>query len=98
MDISSSLARSSVAEYKLLVIDTCGSESSLALAQTADSPILFTAILPARTAASDSLSAVRHLLAEAKWRLNELTAIAVVNGPGSFTGVRVGVALAKGLA
>jgi tRNA threonylcarbamoyladenosine biosynthesis protein TsaB len=37
------------------------------------------------------------LLEGAGWKLAELAAIGVVSGPGSFTGVRVGVSAAKGL-
>lgn len=42
--------------------------------------------------------AVKKLLQKAGILLNELDAIAVVNGPGSYTGLRVGLASAKGLA
>ncbi len=36
-------------------------------------------------------------LAHAALTMNDIDALAVVNGPGSFTGVRIGVAAAKGL-
>ena len=38
------------------------------------------------------------LLSQCGKQVQELTAVAVANGPGSFTGVRIGVAAAKGLA
>ncbi|RYY16822.1 MAG: tRNA (adenosine(37)-N6)-threonylcarbamoyltransferase complex dimerization subunit type 1 TsaB [Chitinophagaceae bacterium] len=41
---------------------------------------------------------IRDLLANASLELNELHAIAVTAGPGSYTGIRVGMASAKGLA
>ncbi|MEM8615767.1 MAG: tRNA (adenosine(37)-N6)-threonylcarbamoyltransferase complex dimerization subunit type 1 TsaB [Pseudomonadota bacterium] len=41
---------------------------------------------------------VQQVCDDAQIRLNELDRIAVVTGPGSFTGVRVGVAFARGLA
>ncbi len=41
--------------------------------------------------------AVRKLLAQANLTPNDLTALAVSLGPGSYTGLRIGVALAKGM-
>lgn len=44
------------------------------------------------------LPAVDHLLAQGQTALSDLAAIAVSGGPGSYTGLRVGLAAAKGLA
>lgn len=43
-------------------------------------------------------AAVARLLEDAGWQSRDLDAIAVSIGPGSFTGLRIGLALAKGLA
>jgi tRNA threonylcarbamoyladenosine biosynthesis protein TsaB len=78
----------------LLLIDTCGLGGSVALASAAG---IQQVELAPRMAASHGMRAVRELLEEAGCGLTDLDAIAVMHGPGSFTGVRVGVAMAKGL-
>ncbi len=42
-------------------------------------------------------AAMEEVLQEAGYAMEDLSAIAVVGGPGSYTGVRVGMATAKGL-
>lgn len=83
---------------RFLLMDTCGSEGSVVLADTElAGSIAAKKILPGRTASERLVPAVRRVMESCGWRLNELTAVVVVHGPGSFTGVRVGLSAAKGL-
>jgi tRNA threonylcarbamoyladenosine biosynthesis protein TsaB len=84
----------------LLAIDTCGPTGSVALAQLAGERIslLGETELAGRTYSATLVVAIGELLAAAGTQLADLHSILVVNGPGSFTGVRVGLSAAKGLA
>jgi tRNA threonylcarbamoyladenosine biosynthesis protein TsaB len=83
---------------RLLLMDTCGSEGSVVLANTElAGPIVAAESLPGRTASERLVPAVQRAMDRCGWRLSELAAIVVVHGPGSFTGVRVGLSAAKGL-
>jgi tRNA threonylcarbamoyladenosine biosynthesis protein TsaB len=44
------------------------------------------------------MSLIEEVMAEARLRYQDLNAVAVTIGPGSFTGIRVGLATAQGLA
>lgn len=44
------------------------------------------------------LSGIQDIISEAGIELHDLTEIEVSNGPGSFTGIRVGVSVANALA
>jgi tRNA threonylcarbamoyladenosine biosynthesis protein TsaB len=80
---------------RLLLIDTCGETAGVAL--SIGQQMLVTEELARGSASAEIVSAVRRLLEQVNWRLTELDAVGVVNGPGSFTGVRAGLATAKGL-
>lgn len=83
---------------KILLIDTCAETGSVVLADTdAAVPKLSSAVLPGRRSSEQLTVALRDLAAKAGQALREVGAVAVVNGPGSFTGMRVGVSAAKGL-
>jgi tRNA threonylcarbamoyladenosine biosynthesis protein TsaB len=82
---------------RVLLIHTAGSEGSVALADTGlAEAIVASEVLPGRSSSERLVPAVRRLMEESGFRLRELAAVVVVHGPGSFTGVRVGVSAAKG--
>jgi tRNA threonylcarbamoyladenosine biosynthesis protein TsaB len=84
----------------LLGIDTCGPKGSVALGRLAgrDLEILGQTELEGRSYSTTLVAAVGELLARAGVALKDLGGIVAVNGPGSFTGVRVGLSAVKGLA
>jgi len=83
---------------RLLLIDTCGVEGSVALADTLRTPaVVAMEKLPGRSSSERLVPVVREMLESQEWGLRELAAIVVVHGPGSFTGIRVGLSAAKGL-
>lgn len=83
---------------RFLLMDTCGTEGSVALADTQLAGMIAAEeVLPGRTASERLVPAVRRVLESCGWRLGDLAAVVVVHGPGSFTGVRVGLSAAKGL-
>jgi tRNA threonylcarbamoyladenosine biosynthesis protein TsaB len=84
----------------LLAIDTCGPTGSVALGRFSGGlvEIAGQVELEGRNYSSTLVAAVGELLAQAGTKLSLLHAIVAVNGPGSFTGVRVGLSAVKGLA
>jgi tRNA threonylcarbamoyladenosine biosynthesis protein TsaB len=82
-------------DQRLLLIDTCGETAGVGL--FAGDQLTAEEILSAGRASAAIISAIRRLLQRAGWALTRLDAIGVVSGPGSFTGVRTGMAVAKGL-
>jgi tRNA threonylcarbamoyladenosine biosynthesis protein TsaB len=84
----------------LLAIDTCGATGSVALGQQLFGKlnILGEKTMGFHRGSAELVSSVCELLSMAEVQLPQLSAIVAVNGPGSFTGVRVGLAAVKGLA
>jgi tRNA threonylcarbamoyladenosine biosynthesis protein TsaB len=84
----------------LLAIDTCGPSGSVALGRIPgrDVEVLGQTELAGKSYSATLVEAIAGLLQTAGVTLDDLDALVVVNGPGSFTGVRVGVSAVKGLA
>lgn len=82
----------------ILAVDTTSAHASVAL--LADGELL--GVLGFRTArakhAEQLLPSVDYLLVQAESSLGQLDGFAVAVGPGSFTGLRVGIATVEGLA
>jgi tRNA threonylcarbamoyladenosine biosynthesis protein TsaB len=85
----------------LLGIDTCGPSGSVALGKLTGMHLAETVAqteLEGRSYSATLVAAVQDLLERQRIRLVDVGCIVVVRGPGSFTGVRVGLSAAKGLA
>jgi tRNA threonylcarbamoyladenosine biosynthesis protein TsaB len=84
----------------LLSLNTCGNTASVALgvADKNEVRIVATAELAVRTYSARLIPEIASLLESKYATLRDVEAIVVVKGPGSFTGIRVGLSTAKGLA
>tara|TARA_B100000674_G_C37559317_1_gene786583 strand:+ start:27 stop:722 length:696 start_codon:yes stop_codon:yes gene_type:complete len=78
-----------------LAIDTSSSQARVGL--KCDSEILECRSPQKRYASQEILCLISNVLEEAGISASHLDGIGVVTGPGSFTGVRIGVAAAQGL-
>lgn len=81
---------------KLLALDTATSTAGIAVVD--DDRVLAEARHDTAGRGADLLVAIDRLCREAGIAPGELEAIAVGAGPGSFTGLRIGMATAKGIA
>jgi tRNA threonylcarbamoyladenosine biosynthesis protein TsaB len=82
-------------EKMILLIDSSGETGTVGLSQ--NGKLLFSEENKiAREHAAWLHAAIGRILAEAEKTVRDLEAVAVVAGPGSYTGLRVGMAAAKG--
>lgn len=82
----------------VLAIDTATSQTVVAVQADPGAEIVRDRWPSGHVHGERLLASIVRLLAEAQIEPEELAAIAVGTGPGSFTGLRVGLATAKGLA
>lgn len=80
----------------LLAIDTCLSSASVAIASEEKLFGLYY-IDNKLTHSTKLIPMIENVLSELDLSVKDIDAIACTNGPGSFTGIRIGMATAKGL-
>lgn len=82
---------------KILTLDSSSLSGSVSLCQ-GESPVAESLLNIRSTHSEKLLKQIDLLLEESGWQLADLDLLAVVTGPGSFTGLRIGIATIKGLA
>ena len=88
----------------LLAIDTSGKQGSIALARAGeptaegDFEVIEIAPLVGGTFSAQLIPQIAELLSRNGYMKTDIGAFAVVSGPGSFTGLRIGLAAVKALA
>lgn len=82
----------------IVALESASTDLSVAIGADDGQPLAVDGWRSAGRGAHELLPHLLALLARAGYRLDQATAFAVGSGPGSFTGLRVGMSLAKGLA
>jgi len=86
---------------RVLALETSGRIGSLATLQASEEQIstVSSVLLPDdQRSAQSLLPSIESLFAESGWKPQQLNLLCVTTGPGSFTGLRIGVTTAKTLA
>jgi tRNA threonylcarbamoyladenosine biosynthesis protein TsaB len=84
-------------EPRIVILETSCQVGQVAVASGA-SVLALRRLDEARRHARDLVPALRDLLGEQGWKPRDLSAVVVSRGPGSYTGLRVGLMTAKTLA
>ncbi len=84
-------------ELRWLILETSQRRGALGLAQ-GDRVLAAHPLDEARRHARDLVPTIKTLLAQLGWQLRDLAGVMVSRGPGSYTGLRVGIMSAKTLA
>lgn len=82
----------------MLAIDTATRRAAVAIGSGRDAPVALRSWEAGYRHGEELLSVLDEVLREAGTTLTSLSAVVVGTGPGAFTGLRVGLATAKGLA
>ena len=86
-----------VDQPKILTVDSSSLSGSVSLCR--GESLIAESLLNIRSTHSEKLlQQIDSLLEESGWQLADLDLLAVVTGPGSFTGLRIGIATIKGIA
>lgn len=84
---------------KILALDTSGTDCAVCIYDAAAGGVLSEVTENIGKGHAERLMAlVEHVFSEANLKLSDIDRVAVTIGPGSFTGIRVGVAAARGFA
>ncbi|MDE6518838.1 MAG: tRNA (adenosine(37)-N6)-threonylcarbamoyltransferase complex dimerization subunit type 1 TsaB [Ruminococcus sp.] len=82
----------------LLGIDTSGKTASTALFDTETEIFLaHTSLYTEKTHSQVIMPAVKNMIEQAGKKVSDIDVIAVANGPGSYTGLRIGVSVVKAM-
>jgi tRNA threonylcarbamoyladenosine biosynthesis protein TsaB len=88
-----------VGDDMLLALDTATATASIAVYHLEDNTLLAEYTWQARRRhTQDLLATVDQVLQQVSVQRDQITALAVTTGPGSFTGVRIAISTVKGLA
>ena len=92
------MAEANGRRHALLALDTATNKAVVALGARDGTRLAETWWLPGFRHGETLLPTIRRVVSENNFRLSRIVAVIVGTGPGAFTGLRVGLATAKGLA